>query len=184
MFSRSISPLLTPQHLQNSSMPCWSLWSSTIQRLTDTTTQQWHNTHLLSYTSTLMRFKEKEALVSYSQNIHIPEGTSVSSNKFTKKEVWKFLGFLLLLCLAPQFFSNRSSTIRQTQRKITSIAKLPSIELLTMLPKISPPPLLQNNLPDPFFLELPSFLPKASSPNRLVFSFTLPNRHFIITAPT
>jgi hypothetical protein len=33
-----------------------------------------------------MRFKEKEAFVSYSQNIHIPEGTSVSSNKFTKKK--------------------------------------------------------------------------------------------------
>jgi len=87
MFSRSISPLLTPQHPQNLSMPCWYLWSSTIQRLTDTTTQKWHNTHLLSYTSTLMRFKEKEALVSYSQNIHIPEGTSVSSSKFTKRSL-------------------------------------------------------------------------------------------------
>jgi len=30
----------------------------------------------------------------------------------SQKEVWKFLGFLLLLCLAPQFFCNRSSTIR------------------------------------------------------------------------
>jgi hypothetical protein len=94
MFFKSISPLLTPQHLQNSSMPCWSLWSSTIQRLTNTTTQQWHNTHLLSYTSTLMRFKEKEALVSYSQNIHIPEGTSVSSSKFTKKGSLKVPRFL------------------------------------------------------------------------------------------
>ncbi len=130
MFSRSISPLLTPQHLQNSSMPCWSFWSSTIQKLTDTTTQQWHNTHLLSYIPHWCDSKKKEALVSYSQNIHIPEGTSVSSNKFIKKkEVRKFLGFLLLLCLAPQFFCNRSSTIRQMQRKITSIAKLPSTEL-------------------------------------------------------
>jgi len=33
-----------------------------------------------------MRFKEKEALASYSQNIHIPEGTSVSSSKFTKRK--------------------------------------------------------------------------------------------------
>ncbi len=35
-----------------------------------------------------------------------------------------------------------------------------------------------------FSLELCSFLPEASCPNRLVFSFTLPNRHFIIAAPT
>jgi hypothetical protein len=47
------------------------------------------------------------------------------------------LGFLLPLWLSPLFFCNGSSTIRQTQRKITNTAKLPSTELPTMLPQKS-----------------------------------------------
>jgi hypothetical protein len=86
-----------PRHLQSSSMPSWSLRSSMIQRLSYTTTQQWHNTDLLSCTSTLMQLEKKGTRVSYSQHIYIPESTSVSSIKFTRT-VWKFLR-LLPLCL-------------------------------------------------------------------------------------
>jgi hypothetical protein len=47
---------------------------------------------------------------------------------------------LLPLYLSPPFFYNRSSTIRQTQLKITNTAKLLSTELPSILPKISPLP--------------------------------------------
>jgi hypothetical protein len=124
MLSKSVSPILIPQHLQSSSMPSWSLWPWMIQRLKDTTTQQWHSTHLLSYTSALMRFKEKETRVSYSQDIYIPEGTSVSSSRFAKRSLEVLQTYCFLSVSFPQLICNRSSTIRQTQRKITNTAKL------------------------------------------------------------
>ncbi len=134
---------------------------------------------------------QKEALISSSQNIYIPEGTSVAFLQIHKREVWKFLGFLFLLCLSPQFFCNRSSTIRQTQRKISSIAKLPSTELSnsflqprTMLAKISIVLLQKNSLPDLFLQNSICFFSKLPFQDCLVFSFTLLNRHFIIAAPT
>jgi hypothetical protein len=49
------------------------------------------------------------------------------------------------------------------------------------LPK-NPPPFLQPSFS--FSSKPRSFHPKASSPHHRVFSFTLPNRHFIIAAST
>ncbi len=137
MFCRSISSLLMPRHLQSPSMPSWSLWSSIIQRLSDTTTQQWHNTHLMSYTSTLMQLKEKENLcILFTTHIH-PRRYKHLFQQVHQKKSESSLGFLLPLWLSPLFFCNGSSTIRQTQRKITNTAKLPSTELPTMLPQKS-----------------------------------------------
>ncbi len=83
---------------------------------------------------------------------------------------------------SPPSFCSRSSTIHQTQWKISSIAKLPSTKFLfsclylyTLSSKnlsISP----KNSLPD-LSSECRSLHPEASFPNRLVFSFTLANRH-------
>ncbi len=71
------------------------------------------------------------------------------------------------------------------QQKITSIAKLPSTELPhSLLCSQKSLLLLSKTAFLIFSSELRSFLPKASSPNRLVSSFTLPNRHFIIAALT
>jgi hypothetical protein len=139
MVCRPISPLLTLQHLPSSSMPAWSLWSSMIQRLTDSTTQQWHNTHLLFYTSTLMRFKISSCIL-FREYRH-PWRYKRFLQQIHKREIWKFLSFLLLLCLSlsnssPPSFYSRSSTIHQTQRKISSMTKLPSTELFFFFPPL------------------------------------------------
>jgi hypothetical protein len=137
----------------------------------------------MSYTSTLMRFKKKESSCILFTEYRHPWRCKRFFQQNHKREFLKLLGFLLLLCLSPQFFCNRGSTERQTQRKITSTTKLSSIELPfspTMFPKKSYP--LQPF--SSFSSEPRSFHPEASSPHRCVFSFTLPNRHFIIAAPT
>jgi hypothetical protein len=99
----------------------FSLWSSTTQRLTYTTTQQSHHIHLLSDTSTLMQCRKK-ILMSYSQVMYISENTSISLPfKSTQGKIWQFLGLAIfsapLLNSSPLSFCNRSSTIHQMQRK-------------------------------------------------------------------
>jgi len=117
--------------------------------LNDSKTDRHNNTAMTQHTSPVLYFhtdaiqRKRSSCILFTEYTH-PRRYKRFLQQIHKKEVWKFLGFLLLLCLAPQFFCNRSSTIRQTQRKITSTAKLPSTELLTMLPKISPPPLVQK----------------------------------------
>ncbi len=154
-------------------LPSFSLWSSTTQRSTCTTTHQSHHVHLLSDTSTLMQCKKK-ILVSYSQAMYISENTSISLPfKSTKGKNWQFLGLAIfsapLLNSSPLSFCNRSSTLHQTQRKISSTAKLPSTKLPNpsiflpphFLPKISP--CLPQNQPSwSFSSELRSFLLEAS----------------------
>jgi len=116
--------------------------SSMIHRLTDTSTQQFNDSHFLSCTSTLMRF-QKEILHFHSQNMYILDSSSNSCHQqFTKrkKKVRSFPHVLSSLSLIPLvYFYNRSSTLPQMQRKILSIAKLFLIELLNTVFFSSPP---------------------------------------------
>jgi hypothetical protein len=102
--------------------------SSMIHRLTDTSTQQFNDSHFLSCTSTLMRF-QKEILHSHSQNVYILDSSSNSCHQqFTKrkKRVRSFPHVQSSLSLIPLvYFYNKSSTLPQMQRKkILSTAKL------------------------------------------------------------
>jgi hypothetical protein len=60
--------------------------------LNDSKTDRLNNTTMTQHTSPILYFhtdaiqSKKEALVSYSQNIDIPESTSVFSSKFTKRK--------------------------------------------------------------------------------------------------
>jgi hypothetical protein len=110
--------------------------SSMIHRLTNTSTQQFNDSHFLSCTSTLMRF-QKEIVHSHSQNMYILDSSSNSCHQqFTKrkKRVRSFPHVLSSVSLIPLvYFCNRSSTLPQTQRKILSTTKLFSTEPLTPL---------------------------------------------------
>ncbi len=145
-------PSLTLQHLQSSSMPAWSLWSSMIQRLTDSTTQRWHNTHLLFYTSTLMRFnKKRSSCILFTEYRH-PRRYKRFLQQIHKREVWKFLGFLLLLCLSPL---NSSATETQPYVRCSgrSLAQLSSLlqKSLTPLCVTQNLSFFKTSLPDLFF---------------------------------
>ncbi len=146
-------------------MPAWFLWSSMIQRLTDSTTQRWHNTHLLFYTSTLMRFnKKRSSCILFTEYRH-PRRYKRFLQQIHKREVWKFLGFLLLLCLSP-FNSSATETqpyVRHSGRSPAQLSSLlqKSLTPPSCYPKISPfskPAFLI------FFSEPRSFLREASSP--------------------
>ncbi len=88
--------------------------SSMIHRLTDTSTQQFNDSHFLSWTSTLMRF-QKEILHSHTQNMYILDSSRNSCHQqFTKrkKRVRSFPHVLSSLSLIPLvYFCNRSSTL-------------------------------------------------------------------------
>ncbi len=97
-----------------------------------------------------MQFKEKEnSCILFTAHIH-PRRYKRLFQQVHQKKSESFLSFLLPLRLSLLFFYNRSSTIRQTQRKITNTAKLPSTELPTTLPQKS---FLQNSVH--FFPKLP-----------------------------
>ncbi len=69
MFHRSISHLLTVQHLQDSNWLLALPDSLTIQRLTDTMTQQFNNTHFQSCISTLMQFQRNSSFL-FTEYVH------------------------------------------------------------------------------------------------------------------
>ncbi len=69
MFHRSISHLLTAQHLQDSNWLPALPDSLTIQRLTDTMTQQFNNTHFRSCISTLMQFQRNSSFL-FTEYVH------------------------------------------------------------------------------------------------------------------
>jgi hypothetical protein len=59
--------------------------------LNDSKTDRHNNTTMTQHTSLVLYFhtdaiQKKEALVSYSQNVDIPKGTSVSSSKITNEK--------------------------------------------------------------------------------------------------
>jgi hypothetical protein len=84
---------LTPTNTSSSPKLVHALLISLI--LNDSKIDRHNNTTMTQHTSPILYFhidaiqRKKEAPVSYSQNIHIPEGTSVSSSKFTKKRSLK-----------------------------------------------------------------------------------------------
>ncbi len=69
MFHISISHLLTVQHLQDSNWLPTPPDSLTIQRLTDTMTQQFNNTHFRSCISILMQFQKKFSFL-FTEYVH------------------------------------------------------------------------------------------------------------------
>ncbi len=107
-----------------------------------------HTSHVLYFHIDAIQRKRNSCIL-FTKHIHPRRYKRLFQQNSQKKKSESSLGSLLPLCLFPQFFCNRSSTIRQMQRKITNTTKLPSIELPTLLPKISPP--AKNSLPDLFF---------------------------------
>jgi hypothetical protein len=80
---------LTPTDTSTSPKPFHAFLISLI--FNDSKTDRHNNTAMTQHTFPVLYFhtdviKKKEALVSYSQNINIPEGTSVSSSKITNEK--------------------------------------------------------------------------------------------------
>jgi hypothetical protein len=80
---------LTPTGTSTSPKPFHAFLISLI--LNDSKTDRHNNTTMTQHTSLVLYFhtdaiQKTEALVSYSQNIDIPEGASVSSSKITNEK--------------------------------------------------------------------------------------------------
>ncbi len=113
--------------------------------LNDSKTDRHNNTTMTQHTSHVLYFhtdeiqRKRNSCILFTEHIH-PRRYKRLFQQIRKKKFGSSLGFLLPLYLSPPFFYNRSSTIRQTQLKITNTAKLLSTELPSILPKISPLP--------------------------------------------
>jgi hypothetical protein len=106
-----------------------------IHRLTDTSTQQFNDSHFLSCTSTLMRFQKEFFILIYRicTSSTAQAILAINNSQKNKKRVRSFPHVLSSLSLIPLvYLCNRSSTLARTQRKILSIAKLFSTELLLL----------------------------------------------------
>jgi hypothetical protein len=135
MFYKSLTPADSFPFPQLKLFPALPDFTMT-HRLTDTSTQQFNDSHFLSCTFTLMRFQKPFFILihrictsSTAQAI-----LAISSSQPRKKRVRSFPHVLSSLSLIPLvYFCNRSSTLPQTHRKILSTAKLFSPQLLTPL---------------------------------------------------
>ncbi len=116
---------------------------SMTHKQTDTSTQQFSNSHFLSCSSTLMQFQKKFLIFIHRICTSSTAQAILAINSSQKKKrVRSFPHVLSSLSLIPLvYLCNRSSTLPHTQRKILSIAKLFSTELLLLSTLLSSSPL-------------------------------------------
>jgi hypothetical protein len=112
MFHRSISHLLTVQHLQDSNWLPALPDSLTIQRLTDTTTQQFNNTHFRSCISTLMQFQKKFFILIH-RICTSSKTQAILAIRSSHKERRGSDGASIYCFYSPKFFSSTSATWAQ-----------------------------------------------------------------------